>query len=82
MLRRHIILLIAIRPSDGDIKPGGPLGAYREEQAMIWHRVSLSPFLSSYSTTQLYIQSSLPQLPTVHYTDSRPTSNVICHSGA
>ena len=24
MLRRHIVLLIAIRPSDGDVKPGGP----------------------------------------------------------
>ena len=34
MLRRHIVLLIAIRPSDGDVKPGGPLGAFREEQAM------------------------------------------------
>ena len=31
MLRRHIVLLIAIRPSDGDVKPGGPLGAFREE---------------------------------------------------
>ena len=30
MLRRHIVLLIAIRPSDGDVKPGGPLGAFRE----------------------------------------------------
>ena len=28
ILRRHIVLLIAIRPSDGDVKPGGPLGAF------------------------------------------------------
>ena len=34
MLRRHIVLLRAIRPPDGDVKPGGPLGAFREEQAM------------------------------------------------
>ena len=34
MLRRHIVLLIAIRPSDGDVKFGGPLGAFREEQAI------------------------------------------------
>ena len=34
MMRRHIVLLIAIRPSDGDVKPGGPLGSFREEQAM------------------------------------------------
>ena len=54
MLRRHIVLLIAIRSSDGDVKPGGPLGAFREEQAMSRHRVSPSPFLSSSSshTTQ------------------------------
>ena len=47
MLRRHIILLIAIRLSDGDVKPGGPLSAFREEQAMSRHRVSPSPLLSS-----------------------------------
>ena len=34
-----IVLLIAIRPSDGDVKPGGPLGAFREEQAMSRHWV-------------------------------------------
>ena len=28
MLRRHIVLLIAIRPSDGEVKPGSPLGAF------------------------------------------------------
>ena len=33
MLRRHTLLLIAIRLLDGDVKPGGPLGAFREEQA-------------------------------------------------
>ena len=37
MLRRHILLLIAIHLSDGDVKPGGPLGAFREEQAMSRH---------------------------------------------
>ena len=59
MLRRHIVLLIAIRPSDGDVKPGGPLGGFREEQAMSRHRVSPSPFLSSSShTTQLHYTNS------------------------
>ena len=59
MLRRHIVLSIVIRPSDGDVKPGGPLGAFREEQAMSWHRVSPSPFLSSSSyTTQLHYTNS------------------------
>ena len=51
MLKRHIVLLIEIRPSDGDVKPGGPLGAFREEQAISQHRVSPSPFLSSSSLT-------------------------------
>ena len=51
MLRRHIILLIAIRPPDGDVKPGRPLGAFRED-AMSRHRVSASPFLSSSHTPQ------------------------------
>ena len=59
LLRRHIVLLIAIRPSDGDVKPGGPLGAFREEQAMSLHQVSPSPFLSSSShTTQLHYTNS------------------------
>ena len=51
MLRRHIVLLIVIRPSDGDVKPGGPLGALREEQVMSQHWISPSPFLSSSSHT-------------------------------
>ena len=58
---------------------------FREEQAMSRHRVSPSPFLSSSHTTQtqlLYKQSPWPQLPPVHYTDTRPTSNVVCPSGA
>ena len=55
MFRKHIVLLIAIRPSDGDDKPGGPLGAFREEQTMSRQRVSPSPFLSlSSHTTQLH----------------------------
>ena len=63
-------MLIAIRPSDGDVKPGGPLGAFREEQAMIRHRVSSSPFLSSSShTTQLHYTNS--------YTYSHPNFNFI-----
>ena len=41
------MLLIAIRPSDGDVKPGDLLGTFREEQAMSQHRVAPFPFLSS-----------------------------------
>ena len=89
MLRRRIILLIAIRLSNGDVKSGCPLGAFQKEQAMSRHWVSPSPFLSSSSHTtqitlhkQLHIQSPEPQLSTVHYTDTRPTRNVVCPSGA
>ena len=48
-------MLIAIRPSDGEVKTGDPLSAFREKQAMSRHRGSPSPFLSSSShTTQLH----------------------------
>ena len=70
MLRRHIVLLIAIRRSDGEVKPSGLLGAFRDEQAMSWHRVSPSPFLSSSShTTQLHYTNS--------YTYSHPNLNFL-----
>ena len=70
MLRRHIVLLIAISPSDGDVKAGGPLVAFREEQAMSRHRVSPSLFLSSSSqTTQLHYTNS--------YTYSHPNLNFL-----
>ena len=88
MLRRLIILLVAICLSDGDVKPGDPLGAFREEQTMNRHRVSPSPFLSSSShTTQLHYTSiytySHPNFNfLVHYTDTRPTCNVVCPSNA
>ena len=83
MLRRHIVLFVAIRPSDEDVKP-----AFREEQAMSRHRVSPSPFLSSSShTTQiLYINSYTYSHHNLnflqHYTESLSTRNVVCPSGA
>ena len=88
MLRMHKVLLIEIRPSDGDVKPGGPLGAFREEQAVSQHRVSPSLFLSSSSlTTQLHYTNSYPYShPNLnflqHCTDTLPTRNVVCPSGA
>ena len=61
---------------DGDVKPGGPLGAFREEQAMSRHRVSPSPFLPFIIIPhnritlykQLHLQLPQPQLSPVHYT--------------
>ena len=32
MLRRHIVLLIAIRPSDGDVKPSGPVVLFEKSR--------------------------------------------------
>ena len=57
------LLLIAIRPSGGEVKPGGPLGAFREEQAMSRHWVSPSPFLSSSRTTQYPTQTVILKSP-------------------
>ena len=63
-------MLKAICPLDGDVKPGDPLGAFREEQAMSKHWVSPSPFLSSSShTTQLHYTNS--------YTYSHPNLNFL-----
>ena len=82
MLRRHIILFIVIRPSDGDVKPGGPLGAFREEQGMSRapdFTFSL-PIIIPHNTI-ITLQKQL-QLSPVHYTDTCPTRNVVCPSGA
>ena len=80
MLRRHIVLLIAIRPSDGDVKPGGPLCAFREEQAMSRHRVSPSPFIIPHNTvTHTVTLSSTSYSILYRY---RPIRNVVCPSGA
>ena len=87
---KYIILLIVIRLSDGDIKPGSLLGAFQEEQAMSRHRVSPSLFLSSSShTTQLGLHYtnnytySHPNLNFLqHRTDTLPIGNVVCPSGA
>ena len=90
MLRRHIVLLIAIRTSDGDVKPGGPLGAFWKEQAMSQHQVSSSPFLSSSSdTAQLHYTNSYtyshPNLNFLQYTIQiliPHARKVVCPSGA
>ena len=66
-------LLIAIRPSDRDVKSGGPFGAFREERAMSRYRVLPSPFLSSSShTTQLHYTNS--------YTYSHPNLNFLMYT--
>ena len=45
-------MLIAILPSDGNVKRSDPLDAFREEQAVSRRRVLPSPFLSSSSHTR------------------------------
>ena len=59
MLIKYIALLKAIRPSDGDVKPGGYLVTLREEKAMRRYRVSAAPSFSS---------SSHPYLNFLQYT--------------
>ena len=56
-----MVLLIANRPSDEEVKPDSPLGAFQEEQAMSWHRFPPSPFLSSSShrTQQITLHKQL-----------------------
>ena len=43
LLEDPLVLLVVSHLPDG---PGSPLGAFWEEQAMSWHRVSHSPFFS------------------------------------
>ena len=40
----NIVLLIVIRPSDGDVKPGGPLGAFQGYEPAAGFTFSL-PFI-------------------------------------
>ena len=54
MLRRHIILLIAIRLSDGDVKHRSLLGTFREEQAMNQTRFHLLPSFHHHPTQHNY----------------------------
>ena len=57
MLRRHVIVLIAIRPSDGDVKPGDPLRAGTG--------IYLLPsFFSSYSSSSASSSSHATQTAT------------------
>ena len=64
------LLLIAIRPSDGDVKPGGLLGAFREEQAMSWY--------PGFTFSLPFIIIIIPQLHYTNiYTYSQPNLNVL-----
>ena len=96
MLRRHIIMMIAIRPSNGDVKPGGPLVLFEKNRLRAGTGFHLLPIFHHHHHhhhhptlhnkitlhKQLHVQSPLPELPTIHYTDTRPTRNVVCPSGA
>ena len=82
-----MVLLIAILPSDGDVKPGGPLGAFREEQAMSRHRFHLPSFhhhtkQHNYTTRTATLTVTLTSTFSSHFTDTHSTRNVVCLSGA
>ena len=79
--------MIAIRPSNGDVKPGSSLGAFRKEQDISWHWISPSPFLSSSShTTQLHYTNSYtyrhPNLNFLWYTIQILVPHIICPAQA
>ena len=80
MLRRQIVLLIAIRLSDGDVEPGGPLGAFREEQAM--SRGTEFHHIPSFNHHHHHHHHHYPTqhdytTQTVTHTVTRPKSNVV-----
>ena len=79
MLRRHIVLLIAIRPSDGDLKLGGPLSACRVEQAMSRHGFHILPSFHHHhhhhTHTHTHTHTQLPY--TNSYTYSHPNLNFL-----
>ena len=64
MLRRHIVLLIAIRPSDGDVNPGGPLAAMSRHLLPSHHH---HHHTQHNYTTQSYTYSH-PNLSFIQYT--------------
>ena len=71
----------------GTLNPGGPLGTFREEQAMSRHRVPPSPFPSSSShTTQLHYANSYtyshPNLNFLQYTLQILVPHVMCSAQA
>ena len=72
MLRRHIVLLVAILLSDGDVKPGGPLGDFREEQAMGRHLP-----LSSHTTQLHYTNSYTYSHPNLNFLQYRYTIQIL-----
>ena len=86
MLRRHIVLLIAIRPSYGDVKPGGPLVLF--EKSRLWagtgFRVlpSFHHHLTQHNYTTQTATRTVTLTSTSYYTNTRPTCNVVCLSGA
>ena len=68
MLGRHVVLLIAIRPSDGDVKPGGPLGAFREDyEPAPGFTFSLPFIIISHNTITLHQQLHTVTLTSTYY---------------
>ena len=66
-VEKAYLLLIAIRPSDGNVKPGGPLGAFREEQPAPGFTYSSSSLTTQSHYTNSYTYSH-PNLNFLQYT--------------
>ena len=71
------VLVIAIRPSDGDVKPGAPLGSFRKEKANVGTMFPLHP-PSPHIHTHTLEHSNSSQTP---YTYSYTSSSNIRQSG-
>ena len=70
---RHIVLLIVIRPSDGDVKPGGPLHGRLARWAPFILQASLHFTARSPTLPSLYLCRSSFSNPSI----ASPTSQII-----
>ena len=92
MLRRHILLLIAIHNQMGTLSLAAPL--VRFEKSRLWAGTAFHllpsfhnhhhPTLHNITTQTVTYRVTLTSASSsvlVHYTDTRPTRNVVCPSG-
>ena len=93
MLRRHIVLLIAIRQSDGNVKAWRPplcfsrRAGYEPAPGSTFSLPIIIIIIIPHNTIRLHNTDryaySHPNLKFLqHYTDTLPTHNVVCPSGA
>ena len=88
MLRRHIVLLIVIRLSDGDVKPGGPLVLISRSRLCADTWFHLLPSFHHHPVQHNYTTQTVTHTVTLTSSFSRTLyrysshTNVFCTSGA